>query len=776
MSADSPSDESSGSRFEYRQVSFVLLAALAIVLAAFFAPGVADDTGPEDPEIDTDGGGETDPDPDAGSGDGEGPDISFDWDRLLDWLDIGSDDGDGPPVEPDADDRSECVVVLDREPVPGADVTATITFQGQPLDGVPVQFNDRSVGETDQTGAVTGEVPYEEDLVVAVDADGEPNCYAEGPGAASLATAPAIGAVSSSIAIATSGIVVSPVATAVTSTTEESNSTAAYEVDGDVEIGVLDDPDPGEPIDIRATIEGAPMSDAAVSVDGASVTETDDDGTASITVPDDGTDELDVEVVRGDFAGTTTIDVLVLETTLVPDGIAPVPGSAGSVVAEIDGDPVSDATVTIDGDEHGTTDSDGALAIELPRDPTTTVTVATTDQTATVSVLGQYGGVAVVLSLLVAGTTAVAYRTHGAFGSIAVASLAGGISLALVVEAFYGPAAGLFVLALLAAIGVAARLKRAGSSVRRPAIGERTRGLGAWLVARLVAVVGLLEVGVDRLRAAASAASLWLTSVPRSATGVLAQLFGWLRSLPGRAIGPTVAWLRNRSTVQFVAVGGAVALLIGGYTVDDWTSVVLAAAILALGGALLLWRGRGAETTSDPTASETGLAGFDADSDRAQHSFRKLWRAFAREVAPGRWRKHTPGEIERQALQDGYPREPVCELTTLFREVEYGDRSLSATVRERAERAATELNRYSATTDGGQHEERSGSIGGSRTATGRSEPSAPTAPGRSEPADGRSVAAADRSETADVTTNDHQSDGTAIETTESEPERERDRP
>ena len=65
-------------------------------------------------------------------------------------------------------------------------------------------------------------------------------------------------------------------------------------------------------------------------------------------------------------------------------------------------------------------------------------------------------------------------------------------------------------------------------------------------------------------------------------------------------------------------------------------------------------------------------------------SFREVWRAFARLVVPGRWRTSAPSEVARAAVDRGYPKHPVEELTALFREVEYGGRPLSAAVRDRA--------------------------------------------------------------------------------------------
>ncbi len=696
MAADPPDEESRGNRFDYRQVSLVLLAAIALVLAAFFAPGLAGDgTGPADPTDETD---ETGPDG------GDGPDVSFDWDGLLDWLDIGGGD-DGQPVEPaDDGDREGCTIVLNREPVPGDEVTATISYQGEPLDGVPVRFNDRSVGETNSNGEVTGAVPYVEELVVAVGAEGDLHCRAEGPGAASLAPSSGVPTAMAPLT-ATAGSrlleTVEPTtpqgSVTVTDSTagvapEIENSSAAYEVDGEVDIETLDDPYPGETIEIRASIEEVAMRGATVAVDGESVAETDETGAATIAVPDDGTEQLDVRVTRGEFAGTVPIDVLLLEARLVPSGVAPVPGTDGVVVAEIGGEPVPNAVVTIDGEQRGTTDGDGQLPVELPTDPTTTVTVSTMDQTATVTLLGAYGGVAVLLSAIVAGACGVAYRTHGTRGSIAVLGLAVGLAIVLVVEAVYGRTAGTVALAVVM-IGAVAAVQ--GGRVRSATIFGRRRGLGAWLVDRALALVGVLERGIDRFRTIAAAVWAWLASLPRSVTGLGAWLVGWLRSLPewmGAAIKRTRDRFRGRS-IGALAVLGGVTVLAAGYVVGGRDGALLAGAVLAAVAVAIRLQRRKDGTASGSMAAESNVRTNAAGSTYEASSFRNLWRSFARQVAPSRWRTATPGEIERRAIDTGYPREPVCELTTLFRAVEYGETQLSADVEERAEAIVRELRR-----------------------------------------------------------------------------------
>ncbi|WP_247002988.1 DUF4129 domain-containing protein [Halosolutus gelatinilyticus] len=747
MSDESAREGSAGSSVDYRQVSFVALAALALIVAAFFAPGVTDERSPSEIEP-----GEPDPGSDGGGGGssggegGEGGDSipSFDWFKFFDWFDGG---GSGEPVDVGGE-SDECVVTLEGDRIPGSEVTANVYGRGEPITDVQVWFNDRSIGRTDELGRVTGEVPYVETLEIRVGTDGctatEATSWASddstlnvrdrAPTAPAELTAPAAttSAIGAAAALLSQPATRTPspstsivpfadaaarrpsAAAAIQTATEadESNSTVEYEVEGDVSIDVRGEPYPGETVAIDAAIEGVPMPQATVSVDGDPVAETDETGTATITVPDDGTDRLDVTVARGDFAGKVTVDVLVLEARIVPDGLAPVPGSDGHVAAVIDGDPVGNATVAVGGEERGRTDADGLFAIELPRDPTATVTVSTDSQTATVTLVGQYGALALVTSIVTGAAAAVTYRTHGRRGPVVVLGIAAGLLVVLVAEAFYGPIGGLVALGAAVAVGAAAVLVGGrGPQPRKPAVGDAAGGVVAWLVDRVLAAVGLLETLVDRCQRLAGAVRTRLSSVPRSVRELRLALFGRLRSLPERAIDlgrRGFARLRAVPIQSLVAVAGAVALLAAGFLVRGPVGVALVAAALAIGAVYVVRSGRTDEAVTDvdsgtvasPMASGDGPAN---EGDRP--SFRELWRSFAREVAPGRWRTRTPGEIERAALDAGYPRESVRELTTLFREVEYGDRPLSEAVRARADEAYRELQREGSDSAGPASEE-----------------------------------------------------------------------
>ncbi|WP_408956878.1 DUF4129 domain-containing protein [Natrinema sp. 74] len=713
MSDDATSDDASAA--DYRQLSFVALAAVALVLAAAFAPGAAVSPG-SDSGGDGGGSGPTlEPDPSGGSGGGDGPNGEFDWRRLLELLNIDGDDGGGDTT--DTETEPACVITLNRTPVPGRQVTATVRYEAEPLADAPVWFDDRRVGRTDEYGRVTGDVPYVEELTIRVGAESDVTCRAGASTTSGASTADAgvseraIETAAASVSTATlaatraaDGMTVAQ--TAADGGAETGNATGSYAVTGDVELEVRGEPYPGESITVEAAVEGVPMREAAVSVDGATVGRTDGDGTATVTVPDDGSKTITLEVARGDFSGTKTVDVLLLEARLRPAGLAPIPGSPGAVEAVIDGESIANATVTVGGARAGTTDSDGRFPLALPLDPTTTVTVSTGDrtanQTASVTLLGVYGGPAAVTGLVVIGLAAVAYRTHGRRGPVAVLGATAALLAVLVVEAFYGPRAGLAAFAIVALFGLGIALGRSdGERLRdreRPAVREALDRFATWIVDRTMRVVDRLEALLERTRALAAAVRAWTESLPRSASGLWTRFAGWLRTVP--------AGVRSRLRHAFVAVRtlplrggaiglGAIVLLGGGYAVDGFRGAALVAGGLAAAGML---RRRSDETRPTDAAGDPDDDGSTARQSTAptrarerRRSFRELWRAFARRVAPGRWRTRTPGEIERRALSKGYPREPVRELTTLFREVEYGGRSRSSERRDRAAAAYDEI-------------------------------------------------------------------------------------
>jgi len=103
-----------------------------------------------------------------------------------------------------------------------------------------------------------------------------------------------------------------------------------------------------------------------------------------------------------------------------------------------------------------------------------------------------------------------------------------------------------------------------------------------------------------------------------------------------------------------------------------------------LPGRLLGWLRGGGESEDDDVGGSTrdtvGRAGFGA-----------LWRAFARRVVPGAWRRRTPAEVARAAVDRGLPAGPVRRVTRAFRERAYAPDEPPADEQRRAAETLREL-------------------------------------------------------------------------------------
>lgn len=686
MNDDSPSAKGADDTNSTAQIGLVVLAAFALVVAAFLVPVVAPSggagSGNDSGESDSTG-----QNPGTG-GSGEAPDGTFDLYELLEWF-LPENDDEPTSTEP------RCSIGLDRQPEPGGEVTAQVTYEGEPLADAPVWFNGERVGTTNADGEVTGTVPYERELTIRVDVPGRPDCRAS-TGSARRSGAPVL---SSPAGLPALSVV------AATQQTTTPNASVTYPVDGTVTVDVRGRPSPGDTLTVESAIDGRPFRGAEVFVDGESVGETDDDGIATVAVPEDGTERFQVRVVRGDFAGSERVDVLLLSASLRSEDLLALPGTESHVLARL-GDEPTEAAVFVGGESRGTTGADGRLTVDLPLNPTTTIAVETADQRATTSVASHYAVPAGVFALVVALLTAAAYHIRGRRGVVTVASGVAAITAVVVADGLYGPTGRYAAIAAVVAAVVGIALYRWRQSVTKGATtaGGTLRWLASALVRavanvrRLPAVVRRLWVSfvesayrnvlrladwvgrlVSAVSMAARSAAERLGSFPQSASEFFERLRDGLRSTVSN-----IRWAVRNPTVLALAVAGVGATAVG-YRVGDGLGAVFGAvATLVVAVALAFRRRTVDDSGSDdgPTASESASAAPGHVTDDG-HSIRALWRGFARLVAPNRWRSSTPEEIAAAAVEQGFPRRPVAELTRLFREVEYGDRPLSAAVRSR---------------------------------------------------------------------------------------------
>ncbi|WP_161625193.1 DUF4129 domain-containing protein [Halosimplex carlsbadense] len=681
-----------------RQAALVGLCLVGLVVAAFVAP-VAPDAGGFDPgrESNADAGGGRDAGGGGSGGGGGGGGGSGGGGGVPGG---GGDDIDEPlpiPGDDGAPIERGCGVVVEEDPVPGGVVSVRVYDDLRPAPDVSVWFGDRFVGRTDRAGRVEGRVPYTRELNVTVRVPGEdceffrpPAGDGEGDGPVELsvgAGASPAGGVGRAAVDPDRGALGDGPWTGARQQTADGNDTGAYAVSGAVNLSVVGEPYPGTNVTVRAAIAGVPVGRAAVDIDGERAGRTTADGRYELAVPADAA-ELSVTVERGDFSGSRTVDVWVLDAALVPQEGLPVPGEPALVAAAAGPKPAADAGVALDGSRLGSTDGNGTVAFALPADPRGTVAVETDRQSATTPLWTAYASTILASALLVVvgvAATGVAARVRDRTAARRIATWWVALAV-LFVGLAVGEGVGLLVTGALVALAAVVRHRRTVASGGRT-VAERSVGLTAWTRRAALAVADGVAAGLDRFAALLGGVASRFAALPSSIGGLAARLWQWFRSFPGR----TRRTLTARLTLGRVAGALLAAGVLAGLTYR-FGALGLLGGLVALWVAVVAYRrwarrerdtdGEVSEGGRSAVATDRSATGSDEDG-RKRRSIRALWRRFASRVKPGSWRQSTPGEVSRAAIERGLPERPVRALTEAFREVEYGDRPTD----DRSERA-----------------------------------------------------------------------------------------
>ncbi|NHN43214.1 transglutaminase domain-containing protein [Halorubellus sp. JP-L1] len=314
-------------------------------------------------------------DGDGSGGDGDGGDDSGEDDDGGDESGDDSDEdddggsGDDPAESPEA---SSVNVSLNRTAAPGVDVTVTVTRGGEPVSFATVYFDDEYVGRTNHDGEVVGTIPYTRNLTVRVEDVNEST-------RASVAVSAPPGRKSSARAGGQALSDVRFAADPVPSTAfgppdnETNETTKRFEVAAEMTFALADEAVPGESAWLQVSIEGRPVADARVAVDGESMGTTNATGWVRVTFPANAT-RANVSAKRGEVRDETTVDLLT-EATVRASGSA-VPGADLRVTATFDDDALSDAVVSVNGDRVTRTDEAGMATVTVPTDASDDVTVA----------------------------------------------------------------------------------------------------------------------------------------------------------------------------------------------------------------------------------------------------------------------------------------------------------------------------------------------------------------------------------------------------------------
>ncbi|GAA0659274.1 transglutaminase TgpA family protein [Salarchaeum japonicum] len=455
-----------------------------------------------------------------------------------------SDSGSDDSGSDDSQSESGLSVSLNRTPVPGAAVEVTVRDGGGPLAGVGVTFNGDPVGVTDENGTVVGVVPYARELTVRTETE---TVVAETEDR------------SAGFAF-TSGSASLPATAA--------NNSSTYAVETNASVSLLGRTVTGNEVTVVAAVDGVPVRDAAVLLDGEHVATTNDTGRARVTLtaePGNAT----VRVERDPVNGSATVELERLSLSGEPSLPLALPGTGATVTATLGGDPVGGVPVFLDGERVGVTGADGTLRVSLPVASAATVRASAYGQERTVafdSLFLHAGGVAV--------------------GLLAV--LAGGV---------YG-------------------LRRYGTS---------PRALFAWAVNAAVAVA-------------------------RGAANLVVALAGRAVAAVQRAVDAVANAVRGRRSPRDLAAAFAA-----------WVAALREDAAD---------RARGVRDRFGSTD-----ASDEAEVSAAQRTLRDAWRDFLAATSVRRPSRHTPGELAAHAVErDDLPADAVREVRDAFRSVEYGRR------------------------------------------------------------------------------------------------------
>ncbi|MFC4436552.1 MULTISPECIES: DUF4129 domain-containing protein [Natrialbaceae] len=165
----------------------------------------------------------------------------------------------------------------------------------------------------------------------------------------------------------------------------DESKTVTVETNATLETG--DGAAPNRDLEVAAAVGSTPVENGTIFLDGEVVATTDDDGTATVTLPESaGPAELRVE--RGPVAGERTVDVAEPDVEFVTSLLFP--GSPAPVQVSADGVAVPNATVSLESGEEVRTGEDGLARLWLPVDDEATVTAEVGAETATATVENLY--------------------------------------------------------------------------------------------------------------------------------------------------------------------------------------------------------------------------------------------------------------------------------------------------------------------------------------------------------------------------------------------------
>ncbi|MEY7850501.1 DUF4129 domain-containing protein [Natrarchaeobius sp. A-rgal3] len=392
----------------------------------------------------------------------------------------------------------------------------------------------------------------------------------------------------------------------------DSGQSRTFDVPTDAAIETGDGVAPGADAEVAAAVGSTPVSEATLSLEGERVATTDEEGKATVMLPETA-GPADVSVERGAVEGDRTIDVPEPDVEFAHPLLFP--GSPAVVLVSADGDRIEDATVSI-GEDETTTGDDGRAWVWLPVADEATVTAEVGAETATTTVGNLY------LRLT------------------AVVVLAPGLIIG----------------------GAVTYLRLAASAEHDSSNGQSGLFLG--------------------LADALAALSDWLAGLRFPSLSFPSSL------LPSLEFGggPSIGW-PSLPTLSFPSYSLP---SLGSFTRSSGAGS--RRGVRSMLGETFGFGDDGREETDDDTGPSLADEPFGPRGPRGE--IRATWHAVLDRVGVENRETQTPGQAARDALVAGFPASSVRRLVSIVREVEYGGRDPSPERVADARSTADELLRY----------------------------------------------------------------------------------
>ncbi|RKD88131.1 DUF4129 domain-containing protein [Halopiger aswanensis] len=511
--------------------------------------------------------------PGSVGGGSNGTSSAGEWDSI-------TDDDPFSVEEPDVDDDTpvdspsalEPDIEIRGELEPGNEVTIELADTGTFSDR-EVEVNGESVGKTDW-GSVDATVPYAEEMTVSVPDD---------------------------------------------------NASRTVDVQTNATIETHDGAAPTAEFEVSATVGSTEVPDATVFVDGVSVATTDEDGYATVTLPDEA-GPTDLRVERQPVTGDRTVEVAEPQVEFVSPLLFP--GSPAPVQVSADGTPIPNATVTLESGGTAMTGDDGRTRLWLPIADEATVTASVGEETTTATV--------------------------------------GDLYLRLAAIVVFGPGFGIG--ALVTYLRVAARTdgKGAGLSGFVVGLGDVLSGVAAALAG---AIDGTFRLG-SKVAGLFTVQGPRLPSMPRLRFSLPSPSFGGGLRFP--SLSPSL----GSSLSSFGHAFGSLSIgSLFGSSRNRGSSLGRSSLRNLLGG------DDDGDSDGDDADSDDGGAPPLADEPLGprgpRSEIRAAWHAFLDRLEVTRRETLTPGQAARRALRSGFPATLVARLVAIVRDVEYGRREPS---------------------------------------------------------------------------------------------------